>query len=218
MSDLLKQRALTLSQRERVPPEAAGEGLPTRPLIRASRLYSQKIVTPQPPSPSGRGLARSPVARKRRPWYARASNIGSATDFFDHPIQPFLHFVVDEAKLDETVALDGCGARGIVLDLSEMLLTIEFDGEAQIIATEIRDKPRKRCLPPKLQSVEPMVSKLPPKQVFGRGAVSPQTTRDCDQPFDHAPQSDRRWRTSQPLTRRLRRYPLPPGEGLGLCS
>jgi hypothetical protein len=193
MTHLLKEHARILSQRERVAAEQPGEGLLTWPVILSF------------------------VSRKRRPWGARASDVGSAANFFDDPVKPFLQFVIGETKLNETVALDRRAARGIALHLAEMMFAIEFDRQAKIVAAEIGDESSDRDLSTEFQSIELTTAKLLPKHVLGRSAVGPQTPRNFDSPFRHAPQSDHQRLRSQPLTRRLRRHPLPQGEGLGAC-
>jgi hypothetical protein len=226
MTHLLKECARTLSQRERVAAEQPGEGLRTPQVIHASRVCacSPKIETPHPPppaapSPSGRGWARSFVARKRHPWCARASDIRCAANFFDHPIQPFLHLVIGKAKLDKPVTLDKHAARGVAFELVAMMFAVELDCHAKFVAAEIRDKSCDRHLSAEFQSVKPVAAKLLPKNVFGRSAFKPQTACDLDWPFTHDRQSGHRRLRSQPLTRpRIKSggRPLPLGEGLGL--
>jgi hypothetical protein len=54
-----------------------------------------------------------------------------------------------------------------------------------------------------------------PKHILRQRALSPQTPRTPDWSFRHDRQSGRHGLRSQPLTRRLRRHPLPQGERLG---
>lgn len=223
MMHLLKERVRTLSLRERVAAEQPGEGLLARQEThtRSARVYSCRFVTPHPPppaapSPTGRGLARLPVSRVRRPWCARASDVRCATDFLDDPIQPFLHLVVRETKLDKPVALDERTARGIAFELFQMMFAIELDGQPEFVATEVRDKSADRHLSTEFQSVEPAAAKLLPQHVLGRRAIGSQAVRDIRRSFDHHPKLGRQLARSQPLTRRLWRHPLPQGEGLGL--
>ncbi len=221
MKPLLQECARTLSQRERVAAEQPGEGLPTPQVIHASRVCacSPKIETPHPPppaapSPSGRGWARSFVARKRYPWCARASDVRGATNFLDHPIQPFLHLIVREAKLDKPVALDERAARGVAFKLFRMMLAVELDGEPESVTAKICDEASDRYLSSEFQPVEPAAAKLLPQHVLGSRAIGSQAARNICRSFGHHPQLGRQRARSQPLTRRLRRHPLPPGKGL----
>jgi len=214
--------ATTLSQRERMAAEQPGEGLPTRQVIHASRVRAsyRKIVTPHPPppaapSPSGRGFERSVEARVRRPWLARARNVGAPANFFNHPIESFLHFVIGETKLNEPVALDALATQGVALDLLKMMFAVELDCQAKIVAAEISDESRDRHLSAEFQAIEPTAAKLLPKHVFGGRALGPQTPRNLDWPFSHEPQSDHQRLRPQPLTRRLRRARRPSPRGSG---
>lgn len=222
MKHLSRKGASTLSHWERVAAEQPGEGLQSlagsidRPLHSPASV--PKVATPHPPppaapSPIGRRLARSLEAGMRRPRRMCTSNIHSSADFLDDPIEPLLDFVIGEPKLDEAVTFDDPTTRGVANDLITMLLAIEFDRQSEIIATEVRDEISDWALPTKFQSVEPPIAKLSPKHVFARRAVSPQTPCNPGQSVHHSAQFEHRNSRSQPLTRRLRRHPLPWGEG-----
>jgi len=220
MKHLFNVRAQTLSQRERVAAEQPGEGLPPSPFASAKRFRAKlcEIETPHPPppaalSPFGRGLASSLISRIRRPRSTRPRDISRASNFFDNPVEPFLYFVIGEAKLDESMAFYKFAPRFIALDLIVMMFAVDLDRQAEVIATEIHDEAGDGHLPAKFHSVQPMRTKLLPENIFRRSALSAQTPRKCRRSLGHHSQFGWQPESSQPLTRRLRRHPLPPGEG-----
>lgn len=201
MKHLFNVRAQTLSQWERVAAEQAGEGL--RPLI-----SSHQTARPLLPS-----MIDSFISRKRRPRRRRASDVRCSANFLDHPIEPFLHFVIGESKLDESVALNKFSTRQVAHYAFLVLSAVQFNRQTKIVATEVGDETGNWHLPAEFQSVEPPPPELLPKHVFGGGALFAQTPCNLDQSFGHPMEIGRRLPTSQPLTRRLRRHPLPQGEG-----
>ena len=219
---LSSKGAQTLSHWERVAAEQPGEGLqspaqfigqPPRSLTSVLKTATPHPPPPAAPSPKGRGLARSLEAGMRRPRRMCTRDIRGSADFFDDPVEPFLNFVVGEAKLDEPVTFNDLAAGGIACDLIAMLLAVEFNRQPETIATEVRDVISDWALSAEFQSIKLPVAELSPKHVFGRRALGPQTPCNPGQSVRHAAQFERRNSRPQPLTRRLRRHPLPLGEG-----
>lgn len=218
-----------------------GEGLHPSPLFahdgRGFRALPKKTVTPHPPppaapSPTGRGLGRLFKTRIRRTHWTRPRDVRNATNFFHHPVKAFLDFFVAKPKLDEAVTFNGGASLCIALGLIEMLFAIHFDRQSEIETAKICDKSVNRHLAAKFEPVAAAITKLLPKQVFGRRASCPQASRNSGQPVGHAMKCEDNFSRSQPLTRRpqpsLRRlhklacvrHPLPLGEGqrLGMRS
>ncbi len=182
------------------------------------------------PSPRGRGWLRSSrvrgydlyremvccsiEARVRPSGLLGAGNIGCAPDLGHYPIEPFLHLFIGEAQLDITVTFNRRAPGFISLDLIEMMLAVELNGQAEVKTTEVRDESGDRNLPAKLQSAKFAVAQLLPKHVFGRRASRAQPPCNVDRAFSHGMQFEHRPLRSQPLTRLLRSHPLPLGEGL----
>ncbi|QXX74417.1 hypothetical protein MHY1_01229 [Methylovirgula sp. HY1] len=216
-----RTRAHTLSHWERVAAQQPGEGLqsPTgfidRLMCARASIPKTETFSPPPAAPSsnGRGFAPLFETRMRRSRRVRTRNISSTPNFFDHPIESLLDLVIGETKLNEAVTFNNLAPGSIAPDLITMLLAVEFDRQSKVMATEIRDEITNWTLPTKLQSIEPAVTKLSPQHVLSRRAVGPQTSCYPYQSVRHARQFDRRNLRSQPLTRRLRRHPLPLGEG-----
>ncbi len=192
--NLLAKGTRTLSRRESVPPKAAGEGLRSTARFGGALPYSFD----------------SRICGSRRP---RLRDIRGAPNFLHHPVKPFPDFIVAKPKFDETMTFDGSAARRIARDSIEMLFAINFDRQPEVMAAEICNKSSDWYLSMKLEPVAATTTKLLPKQIFGRRASCPQTSRNSGQPVSHALKCEDDFSRSQPLTRRLRRHPLPQGEG-----
>ena len=85
--------------------------------------------------------------------------------------------------------------------------------EAEFVAAEVWEKTGDGRLATKLQSFKTPTAQLTPKQVFGRRASGAQTPCNLAWLLCHGRKSVAQIQRSQPLTRRLRRHPLPLGEG-----
>ena len=110
--------------------------------------------------------------------------------------------------------LDQRASCRIVLNLIKMMLAVDFDGKAEVVAAEVGDEARNWRLPSEFQTIKPAPAKLPPKQVLGRRAFANEdagrfgsdgstSNKVCDgSPKNAIP---------QPL--RLRGHAFPIGEG-----
>lgn len=167
----------------------------------------ERVAAEQP----GEGLRH--IAWVRRSRRFRPRNIRDTTNFFHHPVKPFFDFIVAEPKLQKAMTFDSGPSFRISCDLIKVLLAIDFDCKTQLETTEIGHESGNGYLPTKLESVAPSVTKLFPKQIFGRRASRSQTSRNSCQPVGHVTKCEDNFSRPQPLTRRLRRHPLPMGEG-----
>jgi hypothetical protein len=195
---LFPQGTQPLTRRLRRHPLPQGEGWRADPIP----------VTPHPPppatpSPKGRGFSRSLETGMRRSWRMRTCDIRHSKNFFDDPIEPFFHFVIGEAELDETMQFDQSPACVVLRNLFEMLLAIDLDHQPEVVTAKVCDEAGDRHLSAKFQPVEPAVAQLLPKNIFARRAPGAQTPCDRDRCFGHQVQfAHPRWR-SQYLFRHL---------------
>ncbi len=183
-SPLSEKVAPTLSLRERVSPEATGEGL------------------------------LSLEARKRRPRRARSRDVRRTSNFLDHPIQSLFHFVVSETKFEKAMTFDNFTACAVAFQLPGVMLSIELDRQPVFVAAKIGDTATNRDLPSKFQSIKASAAKLLPEHILRRGDAGTQLACNLDDTACHAAKFDIQLEALQPLTRPLRGHPLPMGEGL----
>jgi hypothetical protein len=204
-------RSKPLTRRLRRHPLPQGEGcrahLRRRCGVRAPAC-SREVETPHPllpasPSPMGGRFSRSLETGMRRSWRMRTCDIRHSKNFFDDPIEPFFHFVIGEAELDETMQFDQSPACVVLRNLFEMLLAIDLDHQPEVVTAKVCDEAGDRHLSAKFQPVEPAVAQLLPKNIFARRAPGAQTPCDRDRCFGHQVQfAHPRWR-SQYLFRHL---------------
>jgi hypothetical protein len=77
------------------------------------------------------------------------------------------NLVVPEADDHKPGILQNPRPLQITITSFRVLTAVNFDDQLQILTKKVRDKPRDRDLPAKLQSVETAASELQPKLQFG---------------------------------------------------
>jgi hypothetical protein len=205
MTPLKKKRAHTLSLWERVAVQRPGEGLRFRAVMRArGGSFSGRDCNPSP-----RHFAPTLSHRER----VSARNVGCAFYLHQNPVEAFRYILVVKAQFKETVPFDRPPALAIALFLFNVLFAIEFDGQADVEATEVDNEAGDRDLPAKFQSVDTAIAQLRPQNFLSRGLPSAQGSREFCEAVRHKVEFPRQASKLQPLTRRLRRHPLPSGEG-----
>lgn len=222
---LLRRDSSSLSQRERVAPKRPGEGQQSSSLASPLALFHAKRLCRsrfQPltrrlrrhPLPRGEGLARSLVAWKWVSWVASPRDVGCSSYFLDDPIESFLHFIIGETKLQESMRLDQRASCRIVLNLIKMMLAVDFDRKTEVIAAEVGDEACNWRLPSEFQTIKPAPAKLPPKQVLGRRALPTKMPGDVGPMVRHPIRfATDRQRTQSRTLPRLRGHAFPIGEG-----
>ncbi len=147
------------------------------------RLFPLNPVLRTNPLPMGEGCRALPAsieAWRRRSRLPRSRNVRHAEDFLQHPVEPFLHLVIGEAEFEITVGLDRRASLRVGERLFGVMLPVEFDRQAEVVAAEIDDIAGDRRLPAKLQPVETRCAKFSPQECFGRGAFLAEASGDLN--------------------------------------
>lgn len=181
----------------RAKPSPMGRGWPRSGRVRG---YDAGILSPRgypsPPSfgatltpllrsdlrPQGEGCARPALfdSRKGRPRRSSARDIRSAPNLLNHPIETLFHLVVGESQFQIAMRLDSPRSHGVCKRLLGVMLAVEFDRQAEAVATEIDDIAGDGRLPSEFQSVEPRAAQLAPEDLLWARAVAAQSARDED--------------------------------------
>jgi hypothetical protein len=97
--------------------------------------------------------------------------------FFQHRVDSLQHIVVPETDHSKAVPAEQGTAARIVIQLLQVLPTIEFDYQAGFQANEIDNKPVQRMLPTKFEPHQSTPTQMLPKRALGVGASGSQESR-----------------------------------------